>query len=69
MARTMFMEFTNEQVSDGTDFFDLDSKQFMLGPNLLVSPVLEQGVSYSSQNLHHQVYFPDATFYNLFDGT
>jgi alpha-glucosidase (family GH31 glycosyl hydrolase) len=36
----MYIEYPNEVPTDGTDFFNLDN-QFMLGPAVLVSPVLD----------------------------
>ena len=41
----MIYEFPDEVTIDGTDIFTLES-QFMLGPNILVSPVVQKGNSF-----------------------
>lgn len=54
------MDFKSEKYKE--NLFELDS-QFMLGSNLMGSPVLNPGERMK------RTYFPDEKFYDFFDGT
>jgi alpha-D-xyloside xylohydrolase len=55
IARPLFMEFPEDPRARATD------EQFLLGPGLLVSPVLSPGVTVV------EAYFPRGTWYSLVD--
>jgi len=60
LIRPLFMDFKSEKYKE--NLFELDS-QFMLGSNLMGSPVLNPGERMK------RTYFPDEKFYDFYDGT